>query len=159
MKTRLVLMSLALCAGLALAGSRTVMSRYQLDPTNGQPTAATVGIPTINESLPLKSIAVTVADFSDGGPTDYEYPRHVETRAWLYRPEAAFPDGGGKWSRAPQFDVYLDAGAVLTHSITQAITLTPGLLIPGERIYFSTAGMTDQDAGSRYHSVIIEGRY
>lgn len=163
-------------AGVALAAGGNKTTKYVLDASNTAPTSTTAGIPLNNESGEcLKSVSVTLMDYSDGG-ADENFPWLADGLAWVEHDGMAYPDGGGKWTRAPQFDLAFDAGTSAGAptagtnfpGITMNIpTISAGGNLPclpggprGGRFYIQTKNLLGHDAGAAFpHVILLQGRY
>lgn len=164
-----------LVAGFATAGG-IIAVKYALDPTNTAPISSTAGLPLSVNGEPLKGLTVTVFDFADGG-NDEEFIWLGDLKAWVLKPELRYPDGGGGWARAPQFDLGVDAGTSagapiasnnvsglsyvlpFTPATTQGLQTGQFPALTGGRIYYQSVNLKGHDAGTARHNIFLEGRY
>ncbi len=162
------LLALTALVAIAAFADQFQSAQYQLDSTNAFPTAATAGMKlSCSNGNPVQSLAVTVADFNDGGVDD-DFIWLGNVQAHVYNITTRYPDGGAGWDRAPAFDITVDAGtatgAPIQAAKTRGITtyFAPTLPLPttsvNGRLYFSTTGVLGNDAGTPRHTVLIEGR-
>lgn len=145
----------------ALAYSGQLSAQYTVGATNNAPVLPTEGLPLLTSTSPAKpvqSLAVTVADYNDGGD-DGEFIRGLDLTAYVYRATLRYGDGGAGWERFPEADLILDAGfTVPARGITRVLTL-PTNSLAGDRIYYQTSGVKGFDGGTPVHTVNITGAY
>ncbi len=166
MKTRLLILAtlFALAASVAVAGS----SSYLLNGTN-QTTAPSGASQTgaITIANGFRGVGVAIADFNDGGADQDLISGAVRGYAWIYSSSNVNPDGGAGWLRYPRLDVQgiADAGGAAAAGQNgvqgQFFTIDP-VVTSGffaQKLYYTTSGVTYDDAGVAVHQVTITTLY
>lgn len=150
-----VLSVLALIAisSLALADYK-VLGTYNTTGVGTGPSGSTAGLAIPGDPSMTRRLQVIVSDVRDGSVGDgLDVVSVAREEAWCYSSSPA-PDGGGSWVRAPEMDIYLDAGAVsgvlatgAQYGLAGSVQTTNG--IPCARIYYNTATLNlAWDAGT-----------
>lgn len=123
-----------------------------------------IGIPTFVGTERIKSVTVTVADFRDGGSSDYQQVGNGRLIALIGKNEVRDPDGGIQWARYPAFDIEVDGGNPFIPGGGGAVTYSVQLnsaslgLGSGKLLYYSQA-VVAADGGALPHRVYFEGSY